>query len=135
MNLMSKILIVSMIASAFTGLAHAGGKGAIEGALEVPVEAGNAELKTRTTFDTGFMLTLKPTGAQTLRIKCHAALGADKIFVFFSGNQLTSQLQGKIDSMESCAQTLSEISHAIEAGASSVRVEVHNDNTLSFSTK
>ncbi|WP_413574785.1 hypothetical protein ACLVWU_11200 [Bdellovibrio sp. HCB290] len=133
MNLMSKLMIVSVIA--FSGAAQAGGSGPVEGVLEVPVQAGKVELKPLSKFSGGIFLNLEPAGAQTLRIKCHTSIGKTTLMVFFRGNLLSSQLTGTVDSMESCSQTLSGVAEAVEAGASSVRFEVHNDHTLTISTQ
>ncbi|WP_413581825.1 hypothetical protein [Bdellovibrio sp. HCB288] len=134
MKLMSKFLILSF-ASCFAFSAQAArGTDGIEGVLEIPVHAGKVEMTEYSKLAGGIHLRLDPTGALGLHLKCHSGFGKTTLMVFFKGNLLSSQLTGSVDSMESCAQTLNTVAEAVQAGATVVRFEVHNNQTLKITT-
>jgi hypothetical protein len=132
MNLMSKVLIAGMIS--VSGFANAAAPSGVEGALEVPVNAGKVELKPYSKLSGGVVLNLDPSGAQSLSLKCHLGFGKVTMMVFLKGNALSQQLTGSVQNMEACAQELGQISEAVEQGASHIRIEVRTDHTLAIST-
>jgi hypothetical protein len=128
MKMIGQAVVVAMLA--FAGAAQA----QVDGVIEVPVSPQKVELKESSKLSGGRFLTLGSAPQQSLSIKCHKGLGKVSLMVFLRGSILAQQLTGSVESMESCEQQLNKIASEVQAGAEALRIEVHADHTLAFTT-
>ncbi|WP_413294495.1 hypothetical protein ACLSU7_05180 [Bdellovibrio sp. HCB185ZH] len=132
MKLMGQVLLAGIVL--FSGFANAASQAGVEGVLEIPVNAGQVELKAYSKISGGVVLNLDPVNSQSLSIKCHQGFGKVTMMVFLKGNALSQQLTGSVESQEACEQELRGISEAVLQGADTLRIEVRTNHTLGLAT-